>query len=238
VSYDILQSMKKITIFTDGASRGNPGKGGWGSIIRSGDYVKELGGSEKDTTNNRMELMAVIAALEYVERGDDEITIHSDSKYVIQGATSWIKGWKDRGWKTSQKTDVLNKDLWERLDIAMKEKNITWKNVAGHVGIAGNERADVIATKFADKEDANLYEGLYEKYDVDLESIAKDSEATVKKKRSKMKAYSYMSLVDGVFNRHKTWDECKEAVSGKANAKFRKSISEDDEKEILKEWGV
>lgn len=236
--YAILQSMKKITIFTDGASRGNPGKGGWGSIVRSGDHVKELGGAKKDTTNNQMELTAVIEALEYVKRGDDEITIYCDSKYVIQGATSWIKGWKTRDWKTSQKTDVLNKDLWERLDIAMKEKNITWQAVSGHVGIAGNERADVIATKCADGESADLYEGLYENYKIDLESIAKNDGEAVKKNRSKMKAYSYLSFVDGVSQKHKTWDECKAAVSGKANAKFRKSISEEDEGEILREWGV
>jgi ribonuclease HI len=133
-----------VEIYTDGACRGNPGKGGWGALLKYGDKEKTLHGGESNSTNNRMELMAVIMALEAVNESF-KIVVTTDSKYVLQGATEWLSGWKQRGWKTAAKKPVLNVDLWQRLDKALKPRNIEWKWVKGHSGHAGNERADSLA---------------------------------------------------------------------------------------------
>ncbi len=138
-------------IYTDGACSGNPGPGGWGTRIEFSDgQVQELGGAEGATTNNRMELQAAIAALEYVQDWEptDTITLHSDSQYVLKGITQWIKGWKRKGWKTAQGKPVLNKDLWQVLD-GLNSPTIRWQHVKGHAGNPGNERCDAIATGFA-----------------------------------------------------------------------------------------
>ena len=133
-----------VEIYTDGACRGNPGKGGWGALLKYGDKEKTLHGGESNSTNNRMELMAVIMALEAVNESF-KIVVTTDSKYVLQGATEWLSGWKQRGWKTAAKKPVLNVDLWQRLDKALKPRNIEWKWVKGHSGHVGNERADSLA---------------------------------------------------------------------------------------------
>ncbi len=230
-----------ISIFTDGSSRGNPGPGGWGTVIRTPKEVKELGGREDHTTNNRMELSAAINALMYVAENDieGEILLQTDSRYVINGITSWVKGWQRNGWKTGAKTDVENRDLWEALDLAAKGLKIEWRYVKGHAGHPGNERCDEIATSFADKSDVELYHGPALKYPIDLDAAPSPS-AVVKKKKSSsgVKAHSYLSLVDGEFNIDKTWAECEKRVKGKKGARFKKSISADDEKAIMKEWGV
>ncbi|MFC6197218.1 ribonuclease HI [Ponticaulis profundi] len=140
---------KTVEIWTDGACSGNPGPGGWGVLLRSGSHEKELYGGETETTNNRMELMAAIQALETVKLGHDVI-LHTDSTYVKDGLTKWIHGWKRNGWKTAAKKPVKNEDLWKRLDdAARKHKNLTWKWVKGHAGDEGNERADELARKGA-----------------------------------------------------------------------------------------
>ncbi len=223
-----------ITIFTDGAARGNPGPGGWGSIIISEETVTELGGREDHTTNNRMELSAIISALESIPREHD-ITVYTDSAYVVSGITRWVIGWKKNNWKTSTKEDVLNRDLWERLVEATSKKVISWKIIKGHSGIPANERCDVIATYFADKKPSVLYHGSRERYGVDI-SVSQGDAKTSHKSSSKAKAYSYISRVDGVIQTHKTWDECKERVSGVSSARFKKSVSPSDEMEIIKEF--
>lgn len=136
----------KIKIYTDGACSGNPGKGGWGALIQENDNEKKLSGSELNTTNNRMELTAVIKALEHYNEAK-EIEIFTDSKYVMQGITEWIKNWKNNHWKTSQKKDVKNKDLWVLLDTVSAKHNIKWSWVKGHAGDYGNEIADKLATQ-------------------------------------------------------------------------------------------
>ena len=136
----------KIKIYTDGACSGNPGKGGWGVLIQENDNEKELSGSELNTTNNRMELTAVIKALEHYDEAR-EIEIFTDSKYVMQGITEWIKNWKNNHWKTSQKKDVKNKDLWVLLDTVSAKHDIKWSWVKGHAGDYGNEIADKLATQ-------------------------------------------------------------------------------------------
>ena len=144
--------MQKMTatLFTDGSSRGNPGPGGWGTIVALPHRVIELGGNEKTTTNNRMELTAILRGLQAVPADIVETIIHTDSTYAMQGATQWIHGWKRTGWQTKAGNTVSNRDLWEEIAQAMHKKHITWNVIAGHVGIPGNERVDVIATCCAD----------------------------------------------------------------------------------------
>jgi ribonuclease HI len=136
----------KIKIYTDGACSGNPGKGGWGALIQENDNEKKLSGSELNTTNNRMELTAVIKELEHYDEAR-EIEVFTDSKYVMQGITEWIKNWKNNHWKTSQKKDVKNKDLWILLDTVSAKHDIKWSWVKGHAGDYGNEIADKLATQ-------------------------------------------------------------------------------------------
>ena len=133
-----------IDIFTDGACSGNPGPGGWAAILRAGGHERELSGGEEQTTNNRMELMAVIRALEALKR-PSSVRLHTDSRYVMDGATKWLKNWKANGWKTADKKPVKNEELWRVLEAAMTEHTIVWKWVAGHSGHAENDRADALA---------------------------------------------------------------------------------------------
>ena len=139
-------TLSKVEIYTDGACKGNPGPGGWGCILMSNGVEKELYGYEANTTNNRMELMAVIAALEALKK-PCEVDLHADSQYVLKGIKEWIHGWKVRGWKTADKKPVKNDDLWMRLDAATKPHKIKWHWVKGHAGHEMNERADQLANK-------------------------------------------------------------------------------------------
>lgn len=134
----------RVEIFTDGACRGNPGPGGWGAILRFGEIEKELSGGEPETTNNRMELMAAISALEALKRPVN-VDIHTDSTYVRDGITKWIHGWKKRDWRTADKKPVKNVDLWQRLDAAVGQHQVDWHWVKGHAGHPENERADELA---------------------------------------------------------------------------------------------
>jgi ribonuclease HI len=133
-----------VIIYTDGACRGNPGPGGWGVLFNYKGRIKELYGAEKHTTNNRMELMAAIQALESLTR-PCLVQLNSDSSYVLKGITDWMPNWKKRGWKTAAKTPVKNEDLWRRLDTAILKHKIEWKWVKGHSGDTGNDRADALA---------------------------------------------------------------------------------------------
>lgn len=141
---------KTVEIFTDGACSGNPGPGGWGAILRYGDTEKEISGGESGTTNNRMELMAAIVALEALTK-PSRVTLHTDSQYVQQGATQWMPQWIARGWKTADKKPVKNVDLWQRLQDAMKPHDIKFVWVRGHAGHPENERADQLAVAAIEK---------------------------------------------------------------------------------------
>ena len=136
----------QVTIFTDGACSGNPGPGGWGAVLISGENEREICGGEPATTNNRMELMAAIQALETLKR-PCKVELHTDSQYVRNGITQWINGWKARGWKTADKKPVKNDDLWKRLDAARARHEVDWRWVKGHNGHELNERADRLANK-------------------------------------------------------------------------------------------
>ena len=133
-----------IVVYSDGACSGNPGPGGWGAVLMSGTHRKELSGGEAGTTNNRMELMAAIAALEAL-KGPSVVDLHTDSQYVKNGITQWIHGWKRNGWKTADKKPVKNAELWQRLEAATRRHELTWHWVKGHAGHEHNERADQLA---------------------------------------------------------------------------------------------
>lgn len=138
--------MADVEIYTDGACKGNPGPGGWGALLRAGAHEKELWGGERDTTNNRMELTAVIRALEALTR-PVAAQIYTDSKYVQQGISQWIHGWKKNGWKTASKAPVKNADLWQQLDQLVGQHRLEWIWVKGHAGHPENERADALANR-------------------------------------------------------------------------------------------
>lgn len=137
---------ERVEIFSDGACKGNPGPGGWGALLRYGANEKELWGGEADTTNNRMELMAVIHALETLKR-PSQVRITTDSQYVKQGVTAWMIRWKRNGWRTADRKPVKNRDLWERLDRAISRHKLAWHWVRGHAGHPENERADRLAKR-------------------------------------------------------------------------------------------
>jgi ribonuclease HI len=206
----------------------------------------EMGAGLKHTTNNRMELTGVMEGLRRIAEESGDLTIFTDSKYVHKGATEWAAGWKRRGWKTMAKTDVENRDLWEEalalLEDRKKFGHIIWKHVPGHSGMVGNERCDEIATGFAKEDLPGLFEGDLGDYAVDILNITIDETKSQKRSddraRSRVKAYSYLSLVNGIAKRHKTWPECEQRVKGKPGVKYKKAVSPDDEKLILKSWGV
>ena len=140
------QTPDTVVIYTDGACKGNPGPGGWGAWLRWGEHEKELCGGEALTTNNRMELTAVIEALASLKRRAN-VSVYTDSEYVRNGITSWIHGWKTRGWRTADKKPVKNTDLWQKLDALAAQHNVQWHWVRGHAGDPGNERADGLANR-------------------------------------------------------------------------------------------
>jgi len=234
--------MSKIVIFTDGASKGNPGPGGWGAIVADEKLVEELGAGESNTTNNRMELRAAFDALAHAAKWSaTHIDIYTDSSYVIGGATKWGSGWRRNGWITSTKQSVSNRDLWEPFLNLLDEIAATmrWHNVGGHVGIAGNERVDTIASGFALGAPIRLYSGPRAGYGIDIANMTVDESLQQKKSetrsRAKMKAFSYISEVDGEVLVHKTWGECEARVRGK-KARFKKAVSAEEEAQIIRSF--
>jgi len=227
----------KIFIFTDGACRGNPGPGGWGAIVAffKDDSVIEAGGHKDSTTNNQMELEALIQALTCVENSKQftELTaihIGSDSKYVLDGCQRWIKGWKTRGWKKADGEEIKNLEQWKKLDelLSLVRARLNWHHVEGHTGHSANERVDEIATTFADSTTMNLYKGNFENYNVELHM---DHET------STSKPY-YISLVGGDVVKHTTWQDCFSRVEGISGARYKKVRNEIEERKVLDSWGI
>ncbi len=231
-------------VFGDGACSGNPGPGGWGAIVYNPEVgVTELGDHNPSTTNNQMEMIAILRALEFLKGFSGPIFVYTDSAYLLKGMTQWVFGWKRKGWKTAEGKDVANSNLWEALLVATSQfdkSQIRWGYVPGHEGVPGNERVDKIAVAFSKKDYINLYRGSLKNYGVDLEDIPEDTsipEMNYEKKEKKV-AYSYLSLIGGTPERHKTWSECEARVKGRSGAKFKKAMSQNEEILILKEWGV
>ena len=228
--------MNEVTIYGDGSAIGNPGPGGWGAVIQEGEQVTECGGFAEHTTNNRMELTATIEALKKL-KGKATAVIKTDSKYVINGITKWVFGWEKNGWQTSQKADVLNKDLWQELVVVSRKHTVEWEHVRGHEGIALNERVDMIANGYARKETVKLFKGSASEYTEFLKTMPKAR--VVSKSSSKSKktgpAYSYVSVIDGKVLTHTTWAECEKRVKGK-NAKYKKVFSKGEEATLIAGW--
>ena len=241
--------MNHIIVFTDGAAKGNPGPGGWGVVIVTPEgEVTELGGrAAGTTTNNKMELTGAIEALTALRGVPGAVAIYTDSTYVIQGIGGWIHGWRRRGWKTATGGDVLNRELWERLDalVAARGRNgIEWHYARGHAGIPGNERVDEIADGLAQGREITLYRGPLIGYPLPILDLP--SETAVPARTSpapgqgtpKGKPYSYLSLVDGQLARHATWPDCERRVKGRPGARFKKAMSPGDEAAIRRAWGI
>ncbi len=239
----------RILVYTDGACSGNPGPGGWAAIVLTPDgRVRELGGGERATTNNRMEMRATIEALRFVEGRNEAVELFTDSTYVIHGITEWVAGWKRRGWVTAAKAPVLNKDLWETLDALAAartgERRIEWKYVKGHAGHAGNERCDEIAVAFSQGVKPDLYDGPVGGYGhalLDKPPAPARSSGTrassVRKPAAPGGRAVYLSLVGGKLERHENWADCNRRVKGVPNARYRKASSAEEEAEILRSWG-
>jgi ribonuclease HI len=233
-----------LLIFTDGSSLGNPGPGGWGALLAYPklDELVELGGSKPLTTNNEMELMAIVSALSYSLNSTSHVYIYTDSQYAINGITKWMYGWSKNGWKTAAGDEIKNKGTFQTLYSLVGEKGkdtITFEHVRGHVGIPGNERVDDIARELAEGVNVSLYRGTLSGYPNKQILIVPTAEEAKKTSTAKKtgKAFSYLSLVDDVVQRHATWPECESRVKG-VKAKFKKALSKDHEEEILREWGI
>lgn len=240
----ITSQVRPIMIFADGASSGNPGPGGWGAIVLTPNHqVHELGGAEAHTTNNRMELRAVIEALKFVQDQRGEIEVYTDSTYVIKGVTQWSYNWKRNDWKTGEGKEVANQELWKDLLELDDQRKVHWKYVRGHAGIPGNERADSIAVSYSKQIPFRLYQGPFENYSVALLELKESERKTnsnnklSNKSKSSGPAYSYLSVVGGTPQRHHSWAECENRVRGQSGARFKKALSLEDEDLILKSWG-
>jgi ribonuclease HI len=240
-------------IFADGACSGNPGPGGWGSIVCFPDgSIEEMGGRNPSTTNNRMEMVAVLRALENVRETRGPLEILTDSLYVLHGITQWVFAWRNREWKTADGKDVQNADLWKALlsEVGHRKRHgdpsIDWSYVKGHAGIPGNERVDEIAVAFSQNKNVpnGLYHGPLLRYFVALHDLPEkrgipefDPEKWRKGKNSE-KPLCYLSLVNGTPEVHSDWKSCEARVKGRPGAKFKKAMNPEEAETIWKEWGV
>lgn len=234
-----------VTIYTDGASRGNPGPGGWAAIIMTDSKVVELAGGVNPATNNQMELRAAEESLAYAKKHFPKKTIvlYADSAYVLNGLQSWIHGWRKNGWMTAAKKPVENRAQWENL-AALKDffgGNLELVKVAGHSGHVYNDRCDELAVAAALNNTLDLFEGTSSAYEKKLAtqkpvSVVKKTTATKTEKKSDAKAYSYVSCVDGVVHADTTWAACERRVKGKKGAKYKKVFSKTEETELVQEY--
>jgi ribonuclease HI len=237
---------QQIVVFTDGASKRNPGPGGWGVVIVTpAGHVTEMGGGAALTTNNKMELTGAIQALTRLQGTGGPVAVYTDSTYVIQGIEQWVHNWRRRGWRTATGGEVLNRELWEELSgltAARGARTISWHYVRGHIGIPGNERVDAIADACALQQRVTLYEGPLAAYGIpildlpDDTSVPKRSASSSAGGKPKVAAYAYLSVVDGKPMRHDTWAECEQRVKGRSGARFKKATSAADQAEILRSW--
>lgn len=247
----------KIIIYGDGACSGNPGPGGYGAIVIFPDKtVQELAKHYPQTTNNRMEILAILESFSLVLKSKQlsqaaRIEIYTDSVYLIRGVTQWMFGWKKRGWKTAANQEVANQDLWVEIDktlYQLKVKNpnvkLEWYFVKGHSGDPGNERCDALAVAMSKHEPIEIYKGPASDYHFDITKLPEKkplpeakADANDSSNKTKKQAW-YLSLVNGIFKTHKTWPECEAVVKGRPGVKFKKVTSVEEEAQIKKQWGV
>jgi len=236
-----------IVVFSDGATKGNPGPGGWGAVVVTPEgRVTELGGSSAHTTNNKMELTGAIRALEHIRDVAGPLAVYTDSTYVIKGIRDWIWAWRRRGWKTAEGGEVQNRDLWEQMHdlvLARGKGSIEWHYVRGHVGTPGNERVDEIADGLARQTHVPLYSGDLAGYGIAILDVPDDTSVPARPagstaRKDKTPAFSYLSVVNGTPMRHATWAECERRVKGTSGAKFKKALNPADEVAILRSWHV
>lgn len=235
-----------IAIFTDGACSGNPGPGGWACVLATSEgRVRERAGREEATTNNRMEMSAVIQGLLTARAWPGVVVVHSDSTYVLSGITKWILGWKRRGWTTAAGEPVKNEDLWRELDalVAARGKGgIEWRWVKGHAGHDANERCDELAVAMSKRAPVELYDGPVVGYPYGslLPEPHKPLPEMSKARKSAGPAgpSTYLSLLDGKLERHGTWAECEARVKGRGGAKFKKVRSSEEERATREGWGL
>lgn len=235
-----------IHIYTDGACSGNPGPGGWAAVIIFPDgRLLELGGGERETTNNRMEMAAAIAALAAVQEHSGPAKIYTDSGLLVNGIKAWIHAWKKKGWLTAGGKPVLNRDLWERLDelTSARKGRLTWAHVKGHAGHEINERCDAIAVAFSKGQRPKLHEGPavgcgYSLLPPGEEHLHAPGAARSSSRPKPKKGGYYLSFAGGQVHRDATWEACRGRVHGVPNAKFKKVSSPDEEKAALELWGA
>lgn len=235
--YSISMKNDELLIYTDGASRGNPGPGGWAAVILVADMAMEVAGGAARATNNQMELEAVRAVLSdsAALAHEGTVTVLSDSAYVVNGLNSWVWGWEKKGWVTMQKTPVENKDMWVDLLGLLKQygDRLTVAKVSGHAGELYNERCDELAVAAALGKEQRLFKGSLKDYEAFLKEMGTTAKKAVpKKKKNDAPAYSYVSLVDGKVHVDKTWAACEKRVKGK-KAKFKKVFSKAEETELV-----
>lgn len=233
---------EKYIAYTDGACSGNPGRGGWASIILSPKgSVKEIGGPQNATTNNKMELTAVIETLRIL-KPNTQLILLTDSSYVLNGITKWIFGWRKNNWRSSSGEEVANKELWLDLYEASRNLKIDWRYCRGHIGIAGNERADEIAVNFSKDQYNDLYFGSAENYGHELlplpDEVEFPSYSNNKSKNGTKEKVFYLSYTNGVVRAHKDWASCQASTQGVSGAKFKKVKDENEENSALKSWGL
>lgn len=226
-------------LYTDGACSGNPGPGGWASllVVPEKDLLVELGGAAAHSTNNAMELKAAIEGLKvFLSLNlNSKLQVHADSKLVIQGITQWVAGWKRKGWKKADGAEPANILLWKELDEVVshfKSGQLEWRHIDAHSGFFGNERVDQIAVDFSQELEPELYDGLLSEYRF------KEEVLNPTKKLSSKDYPAYLSYCDGVLKRHKTWAECEAAVRGLSRPLYKKVSHFLEEEETLKKWGV
>ncbi|MBP6904579.1 MAG: ribonuclease HI [Candidatus Pacebacteria bacterium] len=229
----------EITLYTDGASRGNPGPGGWGAIIIGPKNAVELAGAKKPATNNQMELEAVIQGLRYIQEqsGDATVALHADSRYVLNGIEKWLDGWVRKGWVTMAKKPVENKGQWEEL-LALRDhfgKKLKLVKVDGHSGHLYNDRCDELAVMAALNKNPHLFEGAIVEYDRYLKENPPISEKKSPSKAKTGPAYSYVSLVGGSVYADKDWATCEKRVKGKT-AKYKKVFSKAEETDLIQDY--
>lgn len=229
----VKRLMDEIIVYTDGAASGNPGPGGWGSIvyIQSQNRVKELGQGVSHTTNNKMELLALYETFKFLKPYKGNANFFIDSQYVLNGIQKWVFDWEKNGFKTKEGKEVQHKELWIDILAHLRELKLNglkmnWNFVKGHSGSIGNERADQIAVFFSKQGDCELFDGAYSEYPYDLI-----------KKNTKFTAY-YLAFFKGEIKKFQKWSECEAYVKGKAGIKFKKINNELEESKIAKTWNL